>query len=220
MCLTTACAPQLISGVPSGRRLRTMRVHVVQVAYTDEEPVAARVDRVAALVTEQRGADLVVLPELWPHGGFSYRSWAQRAEPLDGPSMSAVAKAAAELGAVVHAGSIVERAAAGPEGRGLWNTSVVFGPDGDRLAVYRKIHRFGFGNGEPVLLEAGDDLVVRTLPIAARSTGVGLATCYDLRFPELFRGLLDGGAELVLIPAAWPAPRVEAWSLLGRARAI
>jgi predicted amidohydrolase len=197
-----------------------MRVHVVQVAYPDEEPVAARVDRVASLVTEQRGADLVVLPELWPHGGFSYRSWAERAEPLDGPSMTAIAKAAAELGAVVHAGSIVERADAGAEGRGLWNTSVVFGPDGARVGVYRKIHRFGFGNGEPVLLEAGDELVVRTLELGGRSTGVGLATCYDLRFPELFRGLLDGGAELVLVPAAWPAPRVEAWSLLGRARAI
>ncbi len=197
-----------------------MRVHVVQVAYTDEERVEARVERVAALVAGQRGADLVVLPELWPHGGFSYRSWAERAEPLDGPSLSAIAKAAAEIGAVVHAGSIVERAAPGPEGRGLWNTSVLFGPTGDRIAVYRKIHRFGFGNGEPVLLEAGDELVVRTVSLAGRPTGVGLATCYDLRFPELFRGLLDGGAELVLIPAAWPAPRVEAWSLLGRSRAI
>src|SRR3954451_6119749 len=197
-----------------------MRVHVVQVAYTDEEPVTARVERVAGLVAGQRGADLVVLPELWPHGGFSYRSWAERAEPVDGPSMTTIAKAAAELGAVVHAGSIVERADGGPQRRGLWNTSVVFGPDGARVAGYRKIHRFGFGNGEPVLLEAGDELVVRTLEVGGRLTGVGLATCYDLRFPELFRGLLDGGAEIVLVPAAWPAPRVEAWSLLGRARAI
>src|SRR6478752_6252770 len=191
MCLTTSCAPQLISAMPPGRRLRTMRVHVVQVAYTDEEPVAARVDRVAALVAGQRGADLVVLPELWPHGGFSYRSWAERAERLDGRSMMAIAKAAAELGAVVHAGSIVERAYVGPEGRGLWNTSVVFGPDGARVAAYRKIHRFGFGNGEPLLLEAGDELVVQTVELGGRPTGVGLATCYDLRFPELFRGLLD-----------------------------
>src|SRR3954453_23431606 len=174
MCLTTACASQLISGSPRRRRLRTMRVHVVQVAYTDEEPVTARVERVAALVAGQRGADLVVLPELWPHGGFSYRSWTERAEPLDGPSMTAISKAASELGAVVHAGSIVERADGGPEGRGLWNTSVVFGPDGSQVAVYRKIHRFGFGTGEPVLLEAGDELVVRTLELGGRPTGVGL----------------------------------------------
>jgi predicted amidohydrolase len=212
-----------------------MRVHVVQVAYTDDEPVADRVDRVAALVTAQRDADLVVLPELWPHGGFSYRSWAERAEPVDGQSMTAIAAAAKEIGAVVHAGSIVERpgpaglngpdahaagAALGPEGRGLWNTSVLFGPDGSQLATYRKIHRFGFGNGEPVLLEAGADIVVAPVELAAHPTALGLATCYDLRFPELFRMLLDRGAEVVLIPAAWPAARVEAWTLLGRARAI
>jgi predicted amidohydrolase len=209
-----------------------MRVHVVQVAYTDDEPVAERVERVADLVTAQRGADLVVLPELWAHGGFSYRSWSERAEPVDGPSMTAIAAAAKEIGAVVHAGSIVERpgrdvpvvggrdADLGPQGRGLWNTSVLFAPDGSRLATYRKIHRFGFGNGEPVLLEAGEQLVVTTAEIAGRPTALGLATCYDLRFPELFRLLLDRGAEVVLIPAAWPAARVEAWTLLGRARAI
>ena len=207
-----------------------MRVHVVQVAYSDDEPVAERVDRVAELVRAQGDADLVVLPELWPHGGFSYRAWPERAEPVDGPSMSAIAAAAKQIGAVVHAGSIVERplpdgpdaggADLGPEGRGLWNTSVLFGPDGSRLAAYRKIHRFGFGNGEPVLLEAGTQIVVVPVELAGRPTALGLATCYDLRFPELFRLLLDGGADVVLIPAAWPAARVEAWTLLGRARAI
>jgi predicted amidohydrolase len=209
-----------------------MRVHVVQVAYTDEEPVAERVDRVAELVRAQRGADLVVLPELWPHGGFSYRTWPERAEPVDGASMSVIAAAGKEIGAVVHAGSIVERplpdgpdadgggAGLGSEGRGLWNTSVLFGTDGSRLATYRKIHRFGFGNGEPVLLEAGTQIVVVPVELAGRPTALGLATCYDLRFPELFRLLLDGGADVVVIPAAWPAARVEAWTLLGRARAI
>ena len=204
-----------------------MRVHVLQVAYADDEPVTERVERVSALVRAQRGADLVVLPELWPHGGFSYRSWAARAEPVDGPSMTAIAAAARDIGAVVHAGSIVERPRRddphddhGAEGRGLWNTSVLFGPDGARLAMYRKIHRFGFGNGEPVLLEAGDKIVAPVVELAGRPVGVGLATCYDLRFPELFRLLIDHGAELVLIPAAWPAARVEAWTLLGRARAI
>src|SRR5512133_990533 len=128
MCLTTSCPRQLVPPVSARRTLGFMRVHVIQVAYSDDEPVAERVARVTSLVTAQRGADLVVLPELWPHGGFSYRSWADRAEPIEGPSMTAIAKAAAELGAVVHAGSIVERAVGGSEGRGLWNTSVVFGP--------------------------------------------------------------------------------------------
>ncbi len=211
-----------------------MRVHVLQIAYTDDEPVAERVARVADLVRAQQGADLVVLPELWAPGGFSYRSWVERAEPVDGPTVTAIAAAAREIGAVVHAGSIVECAAQdgthgprpgdrGPQGRGLWNTSVLLGPDGSVLSTYRKIHRFGFGQGEPVLMEAGEDVVVTPVPLPrspGRTAAVGLATCYDLRFPELFRRLLDAGARMVLLPAAWPAPRVEAWRLLGRARAI
>lgn len=202
-----------------------MRIHVLQVAYTDEEPVAERVARVSALVADQAGADLVVLPELWAPGGFSYRTWSERAEPLDGPTITAIAAAARRIGAVVHAGSVIERvpvsAAAGADrgstGRGLWNTSVLVGPEGQQLARYRKIHRFGFGEGEPKLLEAGGDVVAVALP---DGTVAGLATCYDLRFPELFRLLVDAGARLVIIPAAWPAPRVEAWRLLGLARAI
>ncbi|MBK6870069.1 MAG: carbon-nitrogen family hydrolase [Kineosporiaceae bacterium] len=210
-----------------------MRVHVIQVAYGDDEPMAERVSRVADLVTAQRGADLVVLPELWAPGGFAYRTWAERAEELDGPTVTALAQAARRIGAVVHAGSIVEKApddappeARGETGRGLWNTSVLLGPDGALLASYRKIHRFGFGQGEPALMEAGTQIVTLDLPLGAAVGGqrvpvtVGLATCYDLRFPEMFRLLLDAGARVVLVPAAWPAPRVEAWQLLGRARAI
>lgn len=202
-----------------------MRVHVVQLAYGDDEPAPQRRARVADLVRAQAGADLVVLPELWAAGGFSYRAWPAEAEGLDGPTVTALAATAREIGAVVHAGSIVERtpggsgpAARGPQGRGLWNTSVLLGPDGRVLATYRKIHRFGLGDGEPALLEAGEAVVAVDLP--GRGPRVGLATCYDLRFPELFRLLLDAGAELVVLPAAWPAARTEHWRLLGRARAV
>jgi len=124
----------------------------------------------------------------------------------------------------VHAGSLVERAAPGAprgaSGRGLWNTSVVIGTDGNLLATYRKIHRFGFGDGEPRLIEAGEDVVTLDLPLDGTLVRTGLATCYDLRFPELFRLLLDAGCRLVVVPAAWPQARVEAWELLGRARAM
>ena len=111
---------------------------------------------------------------------------------------------------------------------------MLLGPDGGVLATYRKIHRFGFGEGEPTLMEAGEQVVTsrsravqdrdgwaHAVPAApAEPVVVGLATCYDLRFPEQFRLLLDAGAQLVIVPAAWPAPRVEHWRLLGRARAI
>jgi len=197
-----------------------MRVAVVQVAYGDDETVPERVDRVAELVRAQAGHDLVVLPELWAPGGFAYREWAERAEPVDGPVATAMAQAAREAGVVLHAGSIVERPTdgeVGPEGRGLWNTSLLFGADGSRLATYRKIHRFGFGSGEPRLMDAGEDVVVVDLPGGARA---GLSTCYDLRFPELYRRQLDEGATVFVVPAAWPAARVRHWTLLAHARAI
>ncbi|MGN6299477.1 MAG: carbon-nitrogen family hydrolase [Angustibacter sp.] len=204
-----------------------MRVAVVQVAYGDDEPVADRVARVADLVRAQAGHDLVVLPELWAPGGFAYRQWAERAEPLDGPTVTTLRDAAREADVVLHAGSIVETAADGAQrgetGRGLWNTSVLVGPDGALLATYRKIHRFGFGEGEPQLLEAGTDVVCAQVPCPASGgddVRLGLATCYDLRFPELFRRLLDAGAQVVVVPAAWPAARVAHWTLLGRARAV
>ena len=110
---------------------------------------------------------------------------------------------------------------AGADGNDLANTSLLLGADGERLAVYRKIHRFGFGAGEPKLMEAGGDVVVTEIPSGTGgSVTVGLSTCYDLRFPELYRRQVEAGAELFLVPAAWPAARVAHWTLLGRARAV
>ncbi|MEE4598878.1 nitrilase-related carbon-nitrogen hydrolase [Streptomyces sp. DSM 41524] len=135
--------------------------------------------------------------------------------------MSAALSAAAQhIGATVHGSSIVERAAQGD--RGPANTTVLIGADGALLRSHRKIHRFGFGEGEPKLLDAGEEIVTAEVR-DTNTTGtavLGLATCYDLRFPEMFRRLLDAGSEIFLVPAAWPAPRVEHWRLLGRARAV
>jgi predicted amidohydrolase len=185
-----------------------MRVHVIQLSYGDVETLAARVDRVTRIVCAQQGADLVVLPELWPNGGFAYDGWEASAQPVDGLVVTALREAARELDARVHMGSFVERDDTGR----LFNTSVLIGRDGEILATYRKIHLFGFGEGEPKLMTPGDEVVVHD--------GLGLATCYDLRFPEQFRRLLDAGAEVVLMPAAWPAKRVAHWRLLTQARAI
>jgi len=206
-----------------------MRIALIQLGYDDREPVADRVTRAAGLVRAQAGHDLVVLPELWAPGGFSYQRWAECAEPVDGQVAAAMSGAARDAGAMVHAGSIIERPAdgvRGPEGKDLWNTSLVFAADGSLAATYRKIHRFGFGQGEPRLLEAGDALSLVDVPDSSPSTGsagaarAALSTCYDLRFPELYRAQLDAGATLFVIPAAWPAARVQHWTLLAHARAI
>ncbi|GAA2747391.1 carbon-nitrogen family hydrolase [Terrabacter aerolatus] len=199
-----------------------MKVALIQLAYGDDESVLDRTARVAHLVRAQAGHDLVVLPELWPAGGFDYTAWDERAEAVDGPVAQALAAAARDARVTLHGGSIVERAEpVEADGRGLWNTSLVFSPDGELVATYRKIHRFGFGEGEPSLMDAGADLVVLDVPVATGGTvSVGLSTCYDLRFPELYRRLLDRGAEVFVIPAAWPRRRVAHWTLLGQARAV
>jgi predicted amidohydrolase len=201
-----------------------VRITLIQLGYDDAAPVAERTARAADLVRAQRGCDLVVLPELWAPGGFDYRAWSERAEPVDGPTAKAMGAAARDAGVTLHAGSIVERPPGGergPEGKDLWNTSLVFGADGDLLATYRKIHRFGFAQGEPSLMEAGHELALVDLPDGAGGTvRAGLSTCYDLRFPELYRAQLDAGATVFVIPASWPMARVAHWTLLARARAV
>src|SRR6188508_3257204 len=96
-----------------------LRVHLIQLAYGDDETPEQRRERVAGLVRAQAGADLVVLPELWPQGGFAYDRWEDQAEPTAGPSLQALSAAAADLGAIVHMGSFVERDETGR----MFNTS-------------------------------------------------------------------------------------------------
>jgi len=189
-----------------------VRASLLQIDVNEGESVESRRVRVASLVRDQAGADLVVLPELWTTGAFAYEEFGSEAEPLEGPTYEAMAKAASDAGVWLHAGSVPERDPEGP----LYNTSLVFSPSGDLAAAYRKIHRFGFDKGEAVLMGAGEELVTVRLP----GTTLGVATCYDLRFPELFRGLVDAGAETLVIPAGWPERRRAHWTLLAQARAV
>lgn len=214
-----------------------MRIALVQLAYDDAETLPDRVDRVTGLLRSLGGHDLVVLPELWGAGGFSYRQWSDRAQDVKGPISAALSAAARDAGVFLHGGSLVERPSSGErgiDGHDLWNTSVLYDAQGELLATYRKIHRFGFAGGEPTLMDAGTDLVQVDVPVESRdrsfpgdpdSAGspplvAALSTCYDLRFPELYRAQLDRGAEAFVIPAAWPMARIEAWRLLLRARAV
>jgi predicted amidohydrolase len=190
-----------------------MHTALIQLRVDPDEPVATRRERAAALVREQAGADLVVLPELWPVGAFDFERFETEAESVtDGPTARGMSAAAAAAGTWLHAGSVIERAPGGE----LFNTSLVFSPDGALAATYRKIHRFGFDRGEATLMSAGTEPVTVAHPAAT----LGLATCYDLRFPELFRRLVDGGARAFVVPAGWPDARAAHWSLFARARAV
>jgi predicted amidohydrolase len=199
-----------------------MRVALAQLPI-EGGAVAANTDRAVDAIADaaDRGADLVVLPEIFNVGYFAFDSYARQAEPLDGETLTRVRGAARDHGVGVLAGSIVEdldatTAAETPTESGLANTSVLFDRDGERLLVYRKHHLFGYGSAEQELLTPGERLPT------AEFGGFTIApsTCYDLRFPELYREQAEAGATLFVVPSAWPYPRVEHWGLLPRARAV
>ncbi|MFI0433058.1 MAG: carbon-nitrogen family hydrolase [Candidatus Nanopelagicales bacterium] len=177
---------------------------------TAPRPLAAGL--AAVQEAAQAGAQLVVLPELWRTGPFELTETLGAAEALDGATATALSAIAAELGIWLHGGSILELAADGHR----YNTSLVFDPEGALAATYRKRHLFGFDSGEAALIDSGDDIVVVDTPLGP----TGLATCYDLRFPEHFRALVSAGAESVIVPAGWPAARIGHWAALAHARAI
>jgi predicted amidohydrolase len=188
-------------------------VALLQVSVSDDEPVSARVQRVLAWAAEvARTHQVVVLPELWTIGAFATDLVLPAAEPLDGPLCRELARVAAETNTWLFAGSVPERGSNGE----CYNTQVVFSATGQLAASYRKIHLFGFNGGETTVMTHGDELVVVESPLGP----TGLATCYDLRFPEMFRGLVARGAQAFVMPAGWPERRANHWQVLARARAM
>ncbi len=170
--------------------------------------------------------DLLALPEIWTCLGGDRATKFAAAEALPEPGSDAEAGSAYAFlrqfavrhGVYLHGGSIGERA-----GNRLYNTSLVFAPDGTELARYRKIHLFdittpdGQGYRESDTYGAGDAVVA--CDVAGMK--VGLAICYDLRFAELFLALRRQGAELVVLPAAFTLQTgKDHWEVLLRARAI
>ena len=187
------------------------RVALIQLDVSSTETSEDRVARTAALVRGLRDVELAVLPELWHVGAFDLDAARAQAQPLDGPVMTAMSAAARDAGVWLHAGSVAEL------DRGdRFNTSVVIDPSGDVVATYRKVHLFGWEDGEPSVMTAGTSPVILPTPLGA----TGLATCYDLRFPELFRRLVDSGAETFLMASGWPQTRIGHWTVLAQARAI
>jgi omega-amidase len=162
------------------------------------------------------GADLLLLPELWLHG-YDLERAAEWAAPLGEGGFAHMAALASEFG--LHlAGSLLEKHAdggPGEPGRAVSNTAVLYAPDGALLGAYRKIHLFRLMQ-EHRYLVPGDHATLCPTPWGP----TGLAICYDLRFPELFRAMALAGAVIFLVPAQWPVRRVEAWLLLARARAV
>ncbi|WP_026693392.1 carbon-nitrogen family hydrolase [Peribacillus kribbensis] len=188
-----------------------MKLASVQVEIKDTETKEERIERVSSLLNELKGTDLILLPEIWATGYFSFDSYAKEAEPLDGPFVAHFSKKARELGSYLHAGSFVEK-----DGGQLYNTSVVFNREGELVGTSRKIHLFRYGSMEGELLARGEEPAV----IDTEFGRIGLSTCYDLRFPELYRAQVDKGATIFLVTSAWPHQRLQHWNLFNAARAL
>ncbi len=197
-------------------------MHLIAAAQmTSGADKAKNVDKALRLIGRAAGlgAKLVGLPENFSWMGPEKERPAA-AEPLDGPTLSKMSEVARAKKVTVLAGSIAEVGA--PRGR-FFNTSVVIGPDGERLGVYRKIHLFdvdvhdGARYRESESVAPGED-VVCAVPEVGR---LGLSVCYDLRFPELYRRLVADGATLLAVPAAFTLMTgKDHWEVLLRARAI
>jgi predicted amidohydrolase len=198
-----------------------VRAAAVQLNSTeDKQRNLATADRLTRAAAAD-GAQLVLLPEKWTTLGTS-EDYFNAAEALDtgGPALDWARSTARELGIDLVAGSISERR----EGRDkLGNTSIHFGPDGERKAIYRKIHMFdvvvgGLEYRESESEEPGEEIV---LTETRDGVPMGMTVCYDLRFPELYRILAIRGARILLVPAAFTKITGQAhWELLLRARAI
>ncbi|MGE5654266.1 MAG: carbon-nitrogen family hydrolase [Bacillota bacterium] len=158
---------------------------------------------------KRRGSDLVIFPELWA-SGYDLEHAAQHADRVGEGLFATMSELAREHGLYLLAGSLLSR-----EPQGFCNTSVLYGSDGKQLAVYSKLHLFRLMDEEK-FLAAGNQRTVVDTPWGK----AGMAICYDLRFPELFRRYALDGAKVFFLPAEWPHPRLAHWQTLLRARAI
>ncbi len=202
-----------------------MRLLVAAVQLNSQDDKAANIAAAEEGISRaaELGARLVVLPELWTYLGPAEAN-RRNAEPIPGPVSELLAALANRYSLVLHGGSIFELPPGGAGEPHPYNTSLLFGPDGQLLTTYRKLHLFDAAPDqsaapyrESATVAAGGAIV------SAEVDGLklGLATCYDLRFPELFRALALQGAEILLLPAAFTLETGrDHWEPLIRARAI
>lgn len=204
-----------------------MRVSIMQMNVGHEKAQnVAQASRLLAAAVEADRPSIVALPEMWTCLGGDQAAKLREAEELPPPGGNASGGPAYEFlrGVArsqrihVHGGSMAERA-----GERLFNTTVVFDPEGREIARYRKIHLFdivapdGTGYRESASFGSGAEIVT----CEADGVRVGLAICYDVRFPELFLALRRAGADLIFLPAAFTLQTgKDHWEVLLRARAI
>lgn len=197
-----------------------MNTRIAAVQMISGPDVAPNLATAGRLIAEAAaaGAQLVALPEYFPLiGATDADRLAAREVDGSGPIQDFLAAAAQKHGLWLVGGSIPLVA---NDPAKLRNSCLVFDPQGKRVARYDKIHLFGFRKGdeaydEAATIERGNRVVAFDSPLGR----IGIAICYDLRFPELFRAL--GEVDLLVLPAAFTETTGRAhWEMLLRARAV
>ena len=205
--------------------MKKAKVHAGVVQLCSQDNVATNLERATHWIeaAAKAGATLVVLPENFAFFGEEAAK-IEIAEPLDGarpgPILSALAGAARAHGIFVVGGGMPEASA---ERARPYNTSVLVAPSGAVVATYRKVHLFDVALADGTTLRESAATMGGDEPIVADVDGakVGMTICYDLRFPELYRKLVDQEARIVTIPAAFTLTTgKDHWHVLLRARAI
>lgn len=191
---------------------------------TDTEANLARAEALIRRAASM-GASLIATPENTPFLGPQFHK-ISLAEGLDGPTASRLQGLAAELGVHLLVGSLAERHVL-PDGRvdekRCYNTSVLYGPTGDRIAHYRKMHLFDVDVPGGLTIKESDSIVPGEQVVCAETPlgRIGMTICYDLRFPEMYRALVDQGADIIAVPSAFTLTTgKDHWHTLLRARAI
>ncbi|NJK88474.1 MAG: carbon-nitrogen hydrolase family protein [Myxococcales bacterium] len=200
--------------------MRDVHVGIVQLTTSSDARASGEAATGAIRSAARAGATIMTLPENTVFmGGETEKR--REASTRDAGWFVHFSDLARELESYLAIGSLPE---AIPGSERVYNTSVLYGPDGAELAAYRKIHLFDVGDlgdgvvyRESAAADPGDAACLVDLPFGK----VGLSICFDLRFPGLFESLADAGAEILLIPSAFTVPTGRAhWHTLVRARAI
>lgn len=185
-----------------------MRIVTIQSEHRDSDSKEERIRNICETIKKSGESDLVLLPEMWNTGFFSYDKYSANAETDSGETVLALSDMARECETNIFTGSFIEK-----DGGKLYNTALFIDRNGDIKGKYRKIHLFA---DEAEYISRGEDITVCKTDIGI----VGMSICYDLRFPELYRALSKRGAEIMLSCYALPAVRAEHWRILTPARAL
>lgn len=185
-----------------------MKTAIIQLEHNDNMSKSERINYVVDLINKLPQTDLILLPELWATGFFSYDQYISSCETVDGDIKNILSSLANKKNTYIFTGSFLEYR----NGK-LFNSAMLISRNGETVLQYSKIHLF---DKEKQYVTPGSQIDVVKTELGT----IGLSICYDLRFPEFYRKLSSQGADILLNAYALPIERAKHWEILSLSRAI